>query len=278
MLHLSDAGQGRALTALLSDKGKGGVPHVPRLVVPVENIFNVPELVGRKDLLNLGLDIVIGPHGQYLCDIRLHGLTVDIPGVGGIQSKADPVGDAAGDLPQPTCPDDWRPLAYLPNIRSMSPTGATLKPGSAKATIRAASGFLYAAASPNEIERFRRWKVQWGANARIQPLADRAVLEMDVADINLAVTLKGDRGSVDLKLCPPPGDSAADVTVAISSHCCLAATPPVAEGESGPRIEDLEGYEQFVSGSADFSKAAIQQAGNTPMTVGNPRCPSGVWE
>jgi hypothetical protein len=221
---------------------------------------------------------VIGPRGQYLCDIDLRGKEITVPGSGGVTSEPDPEVQG-GSLPLPMSVDDWKPLAYLPNVRAMSTPGAKVNPTPAVARVSAATGHLYAAPSPNERERFRKWVVRSGAEERRQYLADRAVLEMAIpkALSNLRVVLAWAGNEVGLVLRPAEGDSTADVVVVISSHCCLSKSADVVENQ-GPPIEDLQGYEKFVSVKTDLSRGVVLLPEDVHFTVGNPRCPAAVWE
>lgn len=270
MLQLSGSGAERRLDVLLSDKGKENSPHKPRLIVPVENIGNIAELLQHKDAL--GLDILIGPRGQYLCDVDLKGRQLTLPGDGGVTSDPDP-DLVAGALPMPRSLDEWRPLAYLPNVRGMAPTESKVNPAPAVARISARCGNLYAAPSPNERERFQEWDVKLRGGTRRQYLADRAVLEIEVTTSNLRLALDLDGGQAGITLQPPEGTRNADVVVSIASHCCLSS----ASGQAGA-IEDLVGYEQFISEPSNLSQGIVQAPRNAYFTIGNPRCPSAVWE
>lgn len=270
MLHLTGGSSGRRLDVLLSDRGKENSPHRPRLIVPVENIGNIAALIPHKDVL--GLEILIGPRGQYLCDVDLKGRQLTLPGDGGVTSDPDP-DLVAGALPMPRSLDEWRPLAYLPNVRGMAPTDSKVNPAPAAARILARSGHLYAAPSPNERERFQEWDVKLRGGTRRQYLADRAVLEIEVKTSNLRLGLDLEGGQAGINLQPPEGTRNADVVVSIASHCCLSKT----SGNAGP-VEDLVGYEKFISGPSNLSQGIVQAPRNAYFTIGNPRCPSAVWE
>lgn len=279
LLNVTGEGKDRKLEVLVLDKGKNDLRHTPRVLIPVENIANIPSLLIDRKEMNLGLDVLVGPSGQYFCHVDLMGKTLTLPTEGGVTSDPDPIPAADGGLPKPLSRDQWRPLAYLPNVRTMVPEGSTVEPAGAVARVNARGGFLYAAPAPRDLDSYRLWEIRHGAETRRQFLADRAVLEVAVGDSTLSVRLEDRRlpgKSANLVLQPPPGDREADVPVAISSHCCLSnrSTP---EGLPGPPIEDLEAYSALVSNRPDLSRAAFQLPFNTTLTVGVPRCPSALW-
>jgi len=271
MLHLKGPDKERSLEVLLSDRGKGDSRHIPRLVLPVENIGNVEQLVSSSEEMSLGLEIVIGPRGQYLCNFDLAGSTLDAGGSGRIETDGE-----KDPTVQPMSVDDWRPLDYLPNVRRMAGGKSSVDNTQAAASFAAAGGYLYAAPSPNEPERHRLWYVVSGKERRKQYLADRAVLEMEVNEGNLPVKITKNGKSVNLLVAPPSGDRAADVVVAISSHCCLSRSPGN-HGGLGPPIEDLVGYDRFIKEGLSLENKIVQAPENTEFTVGNPRCPSAVY-